>query len=68
MTGFQQVLQLVLNNPGLRDELLKTPNLPDLFSRVLSVAAENGFDLTEHDLQTLVSANRRSWLERWLDQ
>ena len=68
MTGFQQLLQLVLSDPAMRDDLLKAPNLPALFSRTLSIAVERGIELTEQELHTLVDLNRRSWLERWLEQ
>lgn len=56
---------MVLNDAGLRDELLQAPDLPALFARVLALARERGIELSEEELQAVVNANRRSWLERW---
>jgi len=68
MPGFPAFLVMVLNDAALRDELLKAPDLPALFARVLELARERGIGLSEEELQAVVNANRRSWLERWTDQ
>jgi len=67
MPGFSEFLVMVLNDAGLRDELLSMPDLPSLFARVLALARERGIELFEQELLAVVNANRRSWLERWTD-
>ena len=59
---------MVLNDAGLRDELLQARDLPALFARALALGRERGIELSEEELQALVNTNRRSWLERWTDQ
>jgi len=68
MPGFSSFLVLVLNDAELRDELLNIPALPALLARVLERARERGIELSGQELQTVLNANRRSWLERWTDQ
>ena len=68
MPGFPAFLGMVLNDAGLRDELLKERDLPALFARVLALARERGTELSEEELQAVVNWNRRSWLERWTGQ
>lgn len=68
MPGFPTFLAMVLDDAGLRDQLLEASDLPALFARVLTVARERGIELSEAELQAVVNANRRSWLERWSDQ
>ncbi len=65
---FEQVSRRMLSDVSVRDRLLCSPDLPALFGLVLAFAEQNGFELREQDLQSIVNANRRSWLERWLDQ
>ncbi len=64
---FDQVSRRMLSDPSVRDRLLRAPDLPALFNLVLAFAEQHGFELREQDLQTIVNANRLSWLERWLD-
>jgi hypothetical protein len=68
MPGFPAFLAMVVNDAQLRDELLKAPDLPALFTRSTELARERGIELSNDELQALVNANRRSWLERWTDQ
>jgi hypothetical protein len=68
MPGFPTFLEMVLNDTALRDELLKAPDQPALFARVLALARERGLEISEEDLRAVANANRRSWLERWTDQ
>jgi hypothetical protein len=68
MPGFPIFLETVLNDAALREELLQAPDLPALFARVLALARERGLEISEEELQAVVNANRRSWLERWTDQ
>ena len=68
MPDFPALLIMVLNDAGLRDELLQAPDLPALFARTIALARERGIELSEEELQAVVNANRRSWLERWTGQ
>ena len=64
--SFDQLFQIVNSDPALREDLLKAPDLPSLFAKILTLAKVRNCPLTEQDLQAIVNANRRSWLERWL--
>jgi hypothetical protein len=64
--SFDQLFQIVNSDPALREDLLKAPDLPSLFAKILTLAKARNCPLTEQDLQAIVNANRRSWLERWL--
>jgi hypothetical protein len=66
-TGFDQVFQLVHSDPAVREEMLKARDLDALFATVLKLAKERGFDLEQQDLTAVANANRRAWLERWLE-
>ena len=68
MPGFPAFLEMVLDDAALRAELLKAPDLPALFVGVVTLARERGLDISEDELQAVVNANRRSWLERWTGQ
>jgi hypothetical protein len=65
--GFQSVLVLVLSNPGIRDELLAIPDLPSLMARVEALAREQGIQLAEGELETVIRNNLSSWLQRSID-
>jgi len=59
---------MVVNEAALRDDLLQARDLPALLARVVTLARERGIELSEEELQAVVNANRRSWLERWTGQ
>jgi GNAT superfamily N-acetyltransferase len=65
---FGPVSQIALDDPALRDDMLAAPDVPALFDKVLALARRRGLTLEECDLQYMVNVNRRSWLERWLEQ
>jgi hypothetical protein len=65
MPGLTAFLLLLLEDPGLRAELLAAPDLPALFALVLARAGERGIAISEEELHAAVLANRRSWHERW---
>lgn len=65
---FDQVSQLILSDPSVRDRLLEATDLPELFRLVIAFAGERGYQLREQELEAIVNANRRSWLERWIDR
>ena len=38
----------------------------ELFARVVALGNERGLEITAVELEDIVRANRRAWLERWL--
>lgn len=38
----------------------------ELFARVVALGNERGLEITALELEHIVRANRRAWLERWL--
>jgi hypothetical protein len=67
MPGFSSFLVMVLSDSALRDELLSAPDLPALLALAIATARDRGIELSKEELQTVVNANRRAWLERWAD-
>jgi hypothetical protein len=68
IAAFQQFAQAVLQEPALVEELHTAATLPELMATVIAIGRSRGLEITEEDLQIVVNANRRAWLERWLDQ
>jgi hypothetical protein len=68
MPGFPTFLAIVLDDAALRDDLLQAPDLPALFAKVLAHGRARGIEISEEELQAVVNANRRSWIERWTGQ
>ena len=68
MPDFLRFRLLVLGDVTLQEELRAIPDSQTLFARVLELGHERGYDFSEQDLQAAANANRRAWLERWLDQ
>ena len=67
MPGFQSFLVMVLADSALREELLAAPDLPALIALAQVLASQRGIELSGEQLASVVMANRRSWLERWVD-
>ena len=65
---FEGISQFILSDPPVRDRMLEAVDLPTLFGMVLACAEQRGCELREQELQAIVNANRRSWLERWIDR
>lgn len=55
-----------MEDPALMRELTAAPTQADLFARVIALGRQRGLHLTIAELEEIVRANRRSWLERWL--
>jgi hypothetical protein len=68
LAAFQQFEQAVFRDPALVKELSGASSLPELMAKVIATGRERGFELTEEDLGVVVNANRRAWLERWVEQ
>lgn len=68
MQGFPQFRLLVLGDVALQEELLAITDLQTLFARALELGRQRGYDFSVQDLEATANANRRAWLERWLDQ
>jgi hypothetical protein len=63
---FDQLRRIVMEDPALMRELTAAPTQADLFARVIALGRQRGLHLTIAELEEIVRANRRSWLERWL--
>ena len=57
-----------MEDPVLMREFTSAPNQADLFAQVVALARQRGLSITTSELEEIVRANRRSWLERWLFQ
>ncbi len=57
-----------MEDPSLMREFTSASNQADLFSQVISLGRQHGLHITIAELEEIVRANRRSWLERWLFQ
>ena len=68
MTPFEELRAIILNNPALLEELAAIPAQEDLFARVIFLGSRCGLAVSRAELEEIVRANRRSWLERWLFQ
>lgn len=64
MTPFEDLRAIVLNDPALIRELAAIPTQENLFARVIFLASQRGLDVARAELEEVVRANRRSWLER----
>ena len=58
----------MIEDPDLMRELTSAQNESQLFERVVSLGREHALPVTVAELEEIVRANRRSWLERWLLQ
>lgn len=58
----------VMNDPALLQKLLACESDAELFDAVRAAGRERGLDLSESAFHAIVNANRRRWLERWLNQ
>jgi hypothetical protein len=68
LAAFQQFEQEVFQDPALVKELCGVTTLPELMDKVIAMGRQRGFEITEEDLRVVVNANRRAWLERWVEQ
>jgi len=68
LAAFQRFEQAVFQDPALIEELRGAATLPELMAKVIAIGRERGLQITEEDLRIVVNANRRAWLERWLEQ
>jgi hypothetical protein len=57
-----------MEDPALMGELTSASSQNDLFAQVISMGRQHGLHITISELEEIVRANRRSWLERWLFQ
>ena len=67
-SSFDQFRQIVMEDPSLMAQLTAAPTNSDLFAQVISSGRQHGLLITIAELEEIVRANRRSWLERWLFQ
>jgi hypothetical protein len=55
-----------MEDSGLMATLTAAATEAQLFSLVIALGRERGFELTVAELEETARANRRAWLERWL--
>ncbi|MGA8213801.1 MAG: Nif11-like leader peptide family natural product precursor [Candidatus Sulfotelmatobacter sp.] len=64
--NLERFRELVLQDPALQEQL-KAPGDRDSFvALVLQLGQARGFDFTVHDVTAALQANRRVWMERWI--
>ncbi|HEY3839243.1 MAG TPA: hypothetical protein VGL72_21870 [Bryobacteraceae bacterium] len=68
LAPFDQLRRVVMQNPALMRELTSTQSQSELFELVVSLGREHALPVTIAELEEIIRANRRSWLERWLFQ
>ena len=68
MTPFAELRAIILHDPALMERFTAAPNEADLFAQVISLGRQRGLHITVSELEEIVRANRRSWLERWVFQ
>lgn len=54
-----------MEDPALMGRLTAVKNQADLFAEVISLGRRHGLEITIPELEEVVRANRRSWIERW---
>jgi hypothetical protein len=64
MTPFEELRAIILNDSVLMAELTSASDQPDLFAKVIALSQQYGLWITITELEEIVRANRRSWLER----
>jgi hypothetical protein len=62
--AFEQFRALAIADASVRDLLLRETELPEFVQRVIELAAERGFTLTDQDVRSAYEAANRSWITR----
>jgi hypothetical protein len=63
----EQFRQLVLDDMALQERLRAVPVRAEFITLTLQLGAERGYDFTVDDIEDVLRANQRAWLERWLE-
>ncbi len=63
---FERLRQAVLQDQALQERLYQILDLDEFVSQVLSEAEELGLEVTAEDVRSVMRANQRAWLERWI--
>jgi Nif11 domain len=61
-----ELRQLVIDDPGLRDRLLAAPDREAFVADVVAVADEQGIDLTADEVHAGLQAEQRRRFEQWV--
>jgi hypothetical protein len=64
--NFEEIRRIVMEEPQLISAFCAAGTDADLFARIIALGKERGLELTAVELENIVRANRRAWLERWL--
>ena len=65
--NLEQFRQLVLDDTALQERLRAVPVRAKFITLMLQLGAERGYDFTVDDIEDMLRANQRAWLERWLE-
>lgn len=63
---FEQFRQIVLQNISLQKELRNIERRNEFTERVVQLAAEKSFEITNADVEEAISSARRAWSRRWI--
>jgi hypothetical protein len=65
--NFDEIRRIVMEEPRLMEALSTAATDAELFAGVVTLGIERGLEVTAAELEEIARANRRRWLERWLD-
>lgn len=68
MNDFQPFFDRVVNDASLRARLKPIPDLETLLARVVELGREQGFDFDRESVNEVIVANRKAWIERWIQR
>jgi hypothetical protein len=66
LSNFEEIRRIVMEEPQLMAAFSTPATDAELFARVIALGRERGLEVTAVELEDIVRANRRAWLERWL--
>jgi hypothetical protein len=66
--NFDAFRESVMNDAALLRDLLACESDAALFEAAQAAARGRGFELSQTEFAAIVNANRKRWLERWLNQ
>jgi hypothetical protein len=66
LSKFDEIRQIVLEEPALLPALTSASTETELFAAVVALGRERGIEVADAELAEIVRANRRAWFERWV--
>lgn len=65
-SGYEPFRRLVLSDPALQDQLIDLADHETFVRRNLELGHEHGFQFQRADVESVLQASRRAWIERWI--